>query len=79
MAAMMIFNNLFGFTGISVFARYLVTPVLVIWCGYLVVKGACYLVLAAAAQRKTASPSHALGFPRGECARPAGTGSIRRV
>jgi cytosine permease len=41
--------------------------------------GACYLALAAAAKRKTASPSHALGFPRGECARPAGTGSIRRV
>jgi cytosine permease len=39
LAAVMIFNNLFGFTGLSLFARYLVTPVLVIWCGYLVVKG----------------------------------------
>jgi purine-cytosine permease-like protein len=39
LAAVMIFNNLFGFTGISAFARYLVTPVLAVWCGYLVVKG----------------------------------------
>ncbi len=38
-AAVMIFNNLFGFTGISVFARYLVTPVLILWCIYLVAKG----------------------------------------
>src|SRR5207302_5778055 len=28
-AGIMIFNNLFGFTGISVFARYLVTPILI--------------------------------------------------
>ncbi len=39
LAAVMIFNNLFGFAGISLFARYLVTPVMVIWCAYLVVKG----------------------------------------
>jgi purine-cytosine permease-like protein len=39
LAAVMIFNNLFGFTGISVFARYLVTPLLIIWCIYLVLKG----------------------------------------
>jgi purine-cytosine permease-like protein len=39
LAAVMIFNNLFGFTGLSLFARYLVTPLLVIWCLYLVVKG----------------------------------------
>src|SRR5437868_1843006 len=38
-AAVMILNNLFGFTGISVFARYLVTPVLIVWCIYLVLKG----------------------------------------
>jgi purine-cytosine permease-like protein len=38
-AAVMIFNNLFGFTGISVFARYLVTPILIVWCIYLVLKG----------------------------------------
>ena len=35
----MIFNNLFGFTGISVFARYLVTPILIIWAIYMVAKG----------------------------------------
>ncbi len=39
LAAAMIFNNLFGFTGISVFARYLVTPVLIVWCLYMVAKG----------------------------------------
>ena len=39
MAGLMIFNNLFGFTGISVFARYLVTPLLILWCIYLVIKG----------------------------------------
>src|SRR5438270_1428568 len=38
-AGVMILNNLFGFTGISVFARYLVTPVLIVWCIYLVLKG----------------------------------------
>jgi purine-cytosine permease-like protein len=38
MAGVMIFNNLFGFTGISVFARYLVTPVLILWCIYMVIK-----------------------------------------
>src|SRR6266496_6405472 len=39
LAAVMIFNNLFGFTGISVFARYLVTPILIVWRIYLVLKG----------------------------------------
>jgi cytosine permease len=39
LAVLMIFNNLFGFTGISVFARYLVTPILIVWCLYLVLKG----------------------------------------
>src|SRR5712691_5478299 len=39
LAGLMIFNNLFGFTGISVFARYLVTPILILWCLYLVIKG----------------------------------------
>jgi purine-cytosine permease-like protein len=38
LAGVMIFNNLFGFTGISVFARYLVTPILILWCIYLVLK-----------------------------------------
>jgi purine-cytosine permease-like protein len=39
LAGVMIFNNLFGFTGISVFARYLVTPILILWCIYMVLKG----------------------------------------
>lgn len=39
LAALMIFNNLFGFTGISAYARYLVTPLLVLWIYYLIVKG----------------------------------------
>src|ERR687886_2237092 len=39
LAALMITNNLLGFTGISVFARYLVTPILILWCIYLVAKG----------------------------------------
>jgi purine-cytosine permease-like protein len=32
-------NNLFGFTGITAFARYLVAPLMIVWVGYLVVKG----------------------------------------
>jgi purine-cytosine permease-like protein len=36
----MILNNLLGFTGISVFARYLVTPILILWCIYMVLKAA---------------------------------------
>lgn len=39
LAAVMIFNNLFGFTGITVFARYLVTPLMVLWIAYLLIKG----------------------------------------
>src|SRR5438270_13902917 len=39
LAGLMILNNLLGFTGISVLARYLVTPALIIWCIYMVVKG----------------------------------------
>ncbi len=37
-AGLMVFNNLFGFTGITVFARYLVTPLIVLWVVYLVIK-----------------------------------------
>jgi purine-cytosine permease-like protein len=37
-AGLMVFNNLFGFTGITVFARYLVTPLIVLWVLYLVIK-----------------------------------------
>jgi purine-cytosine permease-like protein len=38
LAGVMILNNLLGFTGISVFARYPVTPILILWCVYLVLK-----------------------------------------
>src|SRR5437588_4107355 len=38
MAGVMIFNNLLGFTGISVFARYLVTPLLILWCIYMILR-----------------------------------------
>jgi purine-cytosine permease-like protein len=37
--AVMILNNLLGFTGISVFARYIVTPLIIIWVLYMVIKG----------------------------------------
>jgi purine-cytosine permease-like protein len=40
LAGIMILNNLLGFTGISVFARYLVTPILILWCIYMVLKAA---------------------------------------
>ncbi len=39
LAVVGIANNLFGFTGISAFARYLVAPLMIIWVVYLVVKG----------------------------------------
>lgn len=38
LAAVMITNNLFGFTGIAVFARYVVTPLIVLWVLYMVIK-----------------------------------------
>ena len=39
LAVVMVFNNILGFTGISVFARYIATPILLIWVSYLVIKG----------------------------------------
>jgi purine-cytosine permease-like protein len=36
---LMVMNNLLGFAGITVFARYLVSPLIVLWVIYLVVKG----------------------------------------
>lgn len=61
-AAVMIFNNLFGFTGISAFARYLVTPLIMLWVFYLIVK---VLVTNGSALGHTpalASPAAALSF-----------------
>jgi purine-cytosine permease-like protein len=34
-----IINNVFGFTGIAAFARYLVAPLMILWMSYLVIKG----------------------------------------
>jgi purine-cytosine permease-like protein len=39
LAGVMVINNVLGFTGISVFARYLVTPIFILWILYTVVKG----------------------------------------
>lgn len=39
LAAVGITNNLFGFTGITAFARYLVAPLMIAWVLYLVIKG----------------------------------------
>jgi purine-cytosine permease-like protein len=39
LAVVGIANNVFGFTGITAFARYLVAPLAVVWVLYLVVKG----------------------------------------
>ncbi len=39
MCGVMIFNNLFGFTGISTFARYVVTPLIMLWVAYMVIRG----------------------------------------
>jgi purine-cytosine permease-like protein len=39
LAVLGIVNNLFGFTGIAAFARYVVAPVMIIWIAYLVLKG----------------------------------------
>lgn len=49
LAVLGIVNNLFGFTGIAAFARYVVAPVMIIWIAYLVLKGL------------TSMPSDALG------------------
>jgi purine-cytosine permease-like protein len=40
LAVLGIVNNVFGFTGITAFARYLVAPLMIIWVLYLVLKGA---------------------------------------
>jgi purine-cytosine permease-like protein len=39
LAVVGIANNLFGFTGITAFARYLVAPLMIAWVLYLVIKG----------------------------------------
>jgi purine-cytosine permease-like protein len=39
LAVLMIFNNLFGFVGISAIARYIITPLMLAWILFLVAKG----------------------------------------
>jgi cytosine permease len=39
LAIVMVANNVLGFTGVSVFARYVATPMVVIWALYMVIKG----------------------------------------
>ena len=39
LGVLMVFNNLFGFTGVATYARYIVTPLLVVWVLYLVIHG----------------------------------------
>jgi purine-cytosine permease-like protein len=63
LAVVGIFNNVFGFTGITAFARYLVAPLLIVWIVYLVVKGFADI------------PSHALtASPQGTTTLPFLTG-----
>src|SRR5580765_1254216 len=52
----MVFNNVFGFTGIAVFARYVVTPMLVVWVLYLVLK-----VLLTDADELSGTPTDTIG------------------
>jgi purine-cytosine permease-like protein len=59
LAAVGVVNNLFGFTGITAFARYLVAPLMIVWVVYLVVKGFTDIpgeVLSAAPQGTTTLP-----------------------
>jgi purine-cytosine permease-like protein len=53
----MILNNLLGFTGISVFARYLVTPLIILWVIYMVIKAAT------TDSDKLGGTPHGAGFP----------------
>ncbi len=56
-AGIMILNNLLGFTGISVFARYLVTPLIILWVIYMVIKAV------ATDSGKLGGTPHGAGFP----------------
>jgi purine-cytosine permease-like protein len=39
LGVVMVFNNLFGFTGLATYARYIVSPLLILWVVYLVIRG----------------------------------------
>lgn len=62
LAVVGITNNLFGFTGIAAFARYLVAPLMIVWLLYLVVKGF------------TSLPAHTLATDAGPVTMPFLTG-----
>jgi purine-cytosine permease-like protein len=51
LAVVGITNNLFGFTGITAFARYLVAPLIILWVLYLVSKGLVAMPAAALSAR----------------------------
>lgn len=59
LAVLGIVNNLFGFTGIAAFARYVVAPVMIIWIGYLVIKGLASMP----SERINASPQGSAELP----------------
>ncbi|MGH3623122.1 MAG: cytosine permease [Sciscionella sp.] len=63
LAVLGIVNNLFGFVGIAAFARYVVTPVILLWVLYLVIKG--FLQLPADRLDAPATGSTALPFLSG--------------
>jgi purine-cytosine permease-like protein len=57
LAVVGITNNLFGFTGITAFARYLVAPLMIAWVLYLTIKGLTQIPAhALTASRKTSAP-----------------------
>jgi purine-cytosine permease-like protein len=39
LAVVMITNNVFGFSGVVAWARYIVTPIVILWIGYMVIRG----------------------------------------
>jgi purine-cytosine permease-like protein len=59
LAVVGITNNLFGFTGITAFARYLVAPLMIAWVLYLTIKGITHIPASAL----TASPKTSAALP----------------
>jgi purine-cytosine permease-like protein len=39
LAIVMITNNVFGFSGVVAWARYIVTPIVILWIGYMMIRG----------------------------------------
>jgi purine-cytosine permease-like protein len=59
LAVVGIANNLFGFTGIAAYARYLVAPLMILWMLYLVIKGVVQMPSA----QLTANPAATVPLP----------------